>query len=346
VRKNLLIVVMIVTALLLPAAAAARQEPLVIWHALAPEDSRVIEEMGSAFESASGAAVVVEYRQPQRLFEAVRAAGRAGPDVIIASNDTIAPLVDQGLIRQADIGGGFFLERLFDNLPDLISASCGRADPGACLWPSASPRLPVTFPDGKGMDRAMGWVCESSPWVAFCSGEALSGAPVSWWFNLYLINTAWLGDQGLEMPVTVDELDGLRNKHGLDFVWADQDSIPLVDEAGYPLVFVVPSALLARDPDRVMSSLGSFYEAGYAPVLELGVDAIYVSASAANPDLAVAFAEFVRSEPALVVGLWESSQRLPAFTADAVFGHGVDTPAGQTILQAMMLLTTYGAQMY
>jgi hypothetical protein len=103
--------------------------------------------------------------------------------------------------------------------------------------------------------------------------------------------------------------------------------------------------LIVEDPNGVMRSLGSFADAGYAAVLGMRVDAAYVSPSAANPDLARAFVDFLARDVTLKIDLVGSSQRFPAFDADNLRERG-DSAAGTAVYQALVTLVAYANQLY
>jgi hypothetical protein len=169
----------------------------------------------------------------------------------------------------------------------------------------------------------------------------LPGLPISWGFTLYLLDAQWLAQNGLKPPTTAQGVLDIRGKFGLDFVQAKKGSVPTVDQAGSPPVYVLSSAFLVDDPGAVMRSLASFYDAGYVPVLDVDVDTVYIGASSPNLDLARQFAQFVAGDADLIAGLLDRAQRLPVYTADDVVKVGIDSDAALITLRALTLLTTY-----
>ena len=110
-------------------------------------------------------------------------------------------------------------------------------------------------------------------------------------------------------------------------------------------MYLIPSALIVEDPNGVMRSMGSFYEAGYVAVIDMRVDAAYVTADSANADQAGDFVTFLQGSADTQAALVDSSQRFPAFDADTLSAWR-DTPAGLATTQALVTLTTYAALAY
>jgi hypothetical protein len=343
-RKKIVIIAVCVGLLALSVPAAAQDRPLLIWQALAPEDSDGLVAAADAF--GLGAFEVV-YIEPPLLYDQLAAASAAGegPDIIVADNDAMQPLIDMGLIEPLPFGDPFFLGDLLNNWPGLAAQYCGDGDLASCLWPDVFPILPLAGADDQAAERAADWMCASSEWLAFCRGGQNVGVPISWGFNLYLMNGSWLAENGLGLPGSADGLQELRGEFGLAFVTAERGFIPLADEADYPPVYLMPSGVIAEDPDGVMRSLGSFFEAGYAPVLEMRVDAAYLSSAAPNADLAREFVVFMRDSGIAQTQMMESSQRFPAFGADGMMPLMGDE-TGAAVLRGLALLTSYAAQAY
>lgn len=344
--RKLLIVV--VVAGLLPLASTTRaQEPLVIWHALSSEDNRVIADVADSFSAASGIPVEVQFVEPTVLYESAASALAAGqgPDVIIADNSQVEPLLDNSLIAPMRGSGDFFLASLLDNLLPLVEARCGDDSVSDCLWPRVSPVLPVPDLDEAMAERTADWMCQSSAWLPFCRGGGIAGVPVSWWYNLYLLDISWLAQQGLEPPTDPKGVLELRSDYGLKFVEARSGSIPTVQDAGFPPVYVIGSPLMVEEPEDTMRSMASFFEAGYTAILDMHVDVAYLSAGARSPDAAQQFVDFLQANPDTQVALLDSSQRLPAFGADTLRSQ-IDTDAGLATIQAVVTLAAVAAHVY
>jgi hypothetical protein len=201
------------------------------------------------------------------------------------------------------------------------------------------------MPDKDVAARTADWLCESSPWLPFCRGGELAGVPLSWGFNVYLLNASWVAQQGLEPPTNAEGVLDVRSQFGLNFVEAQPDDIPTAPDADFPPVVVIASTLMVEDPNGVMRSLGSFFEAGYIVVMDLHVDAAYVSATSANPDLAGEFISFLQGDMDTHVALMESSQRLPAVNAEMLDSR-IDRQVGLTALQAVVTLAAYAMLAY
>jgi hypothetical protein len=347
VRKKLLLVVMLMGLLSLPALAAAQSERIVVWHALAKDDTAVLVQAADAFQEQTGVTVEFRYVQPPLLYETVASAqsGGTGPDVIIADNSIMQPLIDKELITPARSSGTFFLADLLNNLPALVDERC--PDPGitSCLWPRVTPVLPVPVLDDTVVTRTTDWLCESSAWLPFCRGGGLSGVAISWGFNVYLMNTKWTAQQGLEPPANAEDIQKMRSDYGLNIVEAKPGDIPTVSAADSPPVYLIPSGLIVEDPNGVMRSMGSFYDAGYIAVIEMRVDAAYIATESANASQAEDFVAFLQSNWDAQAALVDSSQRFPAYDADTLSARR-DTPAGLATIQALVTLATYAALAY
>ncbi len=346
--KKLLFVIMLMGVLPLPALAAAQAGQLVVWHALAREDTDVLVRAADAFQEQTGVSVEFRYVQPPLLYETVASAaqsGDAGPDVIIADNSIMEPLLDKNLIAPARNSDTFFLADLLNNLPTLVEERCVDTSITSCLWPRVSPALPVPTLDDTVVERTADWLCESSGWLPFCRGGGMSGVAISWGFNVYLVNTTWMAQQGLEPPTTAEDIQKVRSDYGLNIVEARSGDIPTVETADFPPVYLIPSALMVEDPNGVMRSMGSFYEAKYSAVIEMRVDAAYVTAASADAAQAEEFVSFLQNNGDTQAALVDSSQRFPAFDA-GMLSDRRDTPAGLATAQAMVTLATYATLAY
>jgi hypothetical protein len=322
-------------------AAAQDASTLVVWYTI--EDiGPVLDRVGADFAAEFPAAdVVAEYVRPQQLFDSMARAGGSGPDVILASSSDIGPLVDRELVVSGGATQAFFLADVLDRLPDLIDAACPDADVADCLWPRVSPTLDVTLPDARLMTRTEGWLCSSADWMPVCSGDALPGQPLSWWFNIYLISDDWLAENGLVLPLDVTGIDELRSEYGLDYVQAQDGRLPLADNANASTIYVFSSTLLVDDPLGVMRSMGSFNAVGYLPVLELGVDSLFISVDSAEPGLAQEYVEFIAAQSDIPADLMTEAQRLPALDAAAIRTLGFDSPGSLATLRAVTTLSAY-----
>ena len=346
--KKLLLVIMLMGLLSLPALAAAQSERIVVWHALTEDDTAVLVQAADAFQEQTGVTVEFRYVQPTLLYETVASAAQSrgtGPDVIIADNSIMAPLIDKDLITPSQDGGTFFLADLLKNLPALVDERCTDIGIMSCLWPRVSPALPVPALDDTVVSLTPDWLCESSGWLPFCRDGGLSGVAISWGFNVYLMNTAWTAQQGIEPPTSAEAIQQMRSDYGLNIVEAKSGDIPTASAADSPPVYLIPSTLIAEDPNGVMRSMGSFYEAGYSALIEMHIDAAYLAAASANAAQAGDFIAFLQSDADAQAALLDSSQRLPAFDADTLSGQ-VDTPAGLATIQALVTLATYAALAY
>jgi hypothetical protein len=348
VSKKLLLVIMLMGMLSLPALATAQSGRIVVWHALAQDDSAVLAQAADAFQEQTGVTVDIRYVKPQLLYETVASAVKAGgegPDVIIADNSIMKPLINSDMITPVRSSGTFFLEDLLSNLPALIDRRCTDVSITSCLWPRVSPTLPVPTLDDKIVQGTANWLCESSGWLPFCRSAELSGVAISWGFNVYLMNTAWTAQEGIEPPTNAEGIQQMRSDYGLNIVEAQPGDILTASAAGTPPVYLIPSTLIVEDPNGVMRSMGSFYEANYSAVIDMRVDAAYITATTANAGQAQDFVAFLQGNADAQAGLVDSSQRFPAFDAAALRTRQ-DTPAGLATVQALVTLATYAALAY
>ncbi|MBI5957150.1 MAG: hypothetical protein HY866_00345 [Chloroflexi bacterium] len=340
-KKRFFIIGLMIT-LALPAAVSA-QDSLIVWNVLSPDDSSALAQAGERV----GMGVVLEEVDATLLLDVALTAEQGGspePDVIVTDQLTASNLFDYGMITSMGISE-FFLPGLIDSLPDLLTERCQDVPLDRCLWPGASVVLPVQFPDDKVLEDLRGWVCQSAEALPHCSGSAEPGVPVSWGFTILLFNFDWLAQNGVDIPYNLDTALEVRGQWKMSIVEADRRFLPLAGELSPDEIYTVSSALLVEDPDGVMTSLASFYQAGYVPVLSLNIDSAYVGASAANPRAAFQYAQSL-DDPAIKTDLFFSSQRLPAFYANDVWNAGVTSQEGEATLRALTLLVTYAALAY
>lgn len=263
--------------------------------------------------------------------------------MIFASNSTATPLIQSNLLSTAATGSPFFLENLLTAFPDLAAEMCGKEALETCLWPDARATFPLMIPQARTVSLATSGLCEASSWLPFCSRTALAMAPLGWDFMLYLIDSEWLAANGIERPVTVDDVLDLRSAYAIRFTIAQPDAIPTVDESRNPPVYVLPSTLLHDDPGAVMESLATFHRADYMPVIGLNVYGMYITADAANPDAASDLASALASDPDAKLALMDEAGRVPALNARELAALDSDDPIVLYTLQTLALLTTYAA---
>lgn len=340
-----LAIILIVILMLLPGSLSAQGDTLRAWNALSQEDGDVLSLAAEHFGDSSGAAVDLQYVDPPYLLDSAMSASGAGPDVIITSNRSADALMESGLI--APVGGrGFFLSDLLNGLPAMVQQRCGDESIENCLWPGVSFPLPLTVPDRSSVSRTLDWLCVSSDWLPSCSGNALPGVPLSWNFSILLFDTGWLAQNGLDLPTTQDSVTEVRSQYGLGVVQAERNFLPAAGDLSPDTIYQIDSALLSDDPEGVMTSLVSFYQAGYAAVFIVGIDSAYVSASTSNRDLAGQFASYLGSNLDVKAALLDSSQRLPALTSAELTNWGLDSKVGNVTLQALTLLVGYAGVAY
>jgi ABC-type glycerol-3-phosphate transport system substrate-binding protein len=328
-------IILIVIALLLPGSISAQGNSLGVWNALSQDDSSVLARAADRF----GAAVDLQYVDPPYLLDSTMSASGAGPDVIVAGNRAADPLMESGLLASVRTRD-FFLSDLLGDLPSMIQQRCGDEPLERC-FSGGGAMSAFTVPDRASISHTLDWLCVSSDWLPLCSGTALPGVPVSWSFSILLFDTGWLAQNGLDLPTTLDSVTEMRSQYGLSVTQADKNFLPSAGELSPDTIYQVDSTLLSEDPEGMMASLVSFHQAGYAAVVVIGIDSAYVSASAAQPDLAAQFASFLGSDLDVKVGLLSSSQRLPAFSAADLSGWGLDSNEADVTLMALILLTTY-----
>lgn len=346
---KLAILVVVLSLLPLSSTVSAQGPVLQIWLSLPSESAAVLTDAANAFQSQTGVTVQITTVDQPLLLQNVQTTIKAGdtaPDIIVANSSLADALQQFQLVAQVGSSGTFFLSDLLDNLPELLSQRCQDTALADCLWSGVSPTLPLTVPDSAAIKRASDWLCQGTTLLPFCPKGSLPGLPISWGFTIYLLDTQWLAQNGLQPPATAQDVLDIRGKFGLDLVRARQGSILTADQAGSPPIYVMSSALLADDPEAVMRSLASFHAAGYVPVVDIDVDSAYVGASSPNPDLARQFAEFVSGDPDTQAGLLKSAQRLPVYSADDVLKLGTDSDEALITLRALTLLTTYAGMSY
>ena len=344
-----LVIIVVLLSLAVPAwGAAAQDSPLVIWQALSADDNRVLQAAARPFADEMGLALELQYVDAAYLPDEMLAARQAGvlPDVVLAGSEMIDPLMGGDLITPLNVPGDFFLINLLESMPGLRAEFCEDPDAADCLWPGASPMLPLPPLDDEALARTVDWVCQSSPWMPFCSGDSLAGLPVSWGYQIYLINDDWLAENGLKAPATMEDLADMRAKYRLTFVYAEPDFMPRAEDVNPTAIYVIDSMLVAENPNALMESMGSFHQAGYVPVLWLRVDSAYVSASPNYPDEARAMVEFLAGNVDMKIDLFRSSHRLLAVDAGALSARGMDSDAARVTLQALEVLVAYARLAY
>lgn len=342
--KQLVFAAALISLLVLPIAASAQNSPFRVWQTFSGEDTAAIRAAVSDFAPQSGAMELV-YVDGPFLLDAIQQALSAGnpPDVIFASNSNATPLIQSDLLSTAAGSSPFFLEDLLAAFPDLAVEMCGKEALESCLWTDARLTFPLVIPQARTVSLATSGLCKASPWLPFCSKTALAMAPLGWDFILYLINTEWLAANGIERPVTVDDVLDLRSEYAIRFMTAQPDAIPMVDEAKYPPVYVLPSTLLRDDPGAVMDSLATFYQADYMPVIGLNIYGAYITADAEHPDAANDLARALANDADTKLALMDDAGRVPALNAGELAALDPDDPIVLYTLQTLALLTTYAA---
>lgn len=347
--RKLVLVAAVLSIIPLGHGVLAQGGELRVWSALAEEDAAVIESAARTFAGELGVRADVRIVEAPYLLQAViaaRDAGEAGPDVLFAPTDVAEPLLENALILPRPSRGEFFLAVLLEALPTLLNDACGERPPDGCLWEPVNPALPPAQFDERGIARTVGWVCESVPELPMCGGEALAGQPVTWGYQIFLLNRQWLAERGLEPPVLLDDVLAIRSEFGLDLLLAEPGALPMPGDVSPMTIVVLSSAVLVQQPVETLRSMGSFFAADYAPVLGLTFDTLYVGAGSANPDLAGEFARVAAQESAFKAELLHSSGRLPAFTVDELRQWGLDRPEARAVLQALAVLAIYAQTAY
>jgi hypothetical protein len=349
VWRKLVVTVLVLSIFPLGHGVSSQAAELRVWAVLGEDDVAVVEGAVGAFASNAGVQPVVRVLEAPYLLQAVvaaRDAGEPGPDVIFAPTDVAEPLLENALIRPTPAQGPFFLEALLEALPGLLDEACGDRPLDECLWEPVAPSLPAGRPDERSMARAAAWVCESAPGLPMCKGDPLPGQPVTWGYQIFLFNQQWLAERGLEPPVLVDDAFAIRSKFGLDVLRPTADELPLAEDVPQGTIVVISSAALTERPQETLRTLGSFFAAGYVPVLGLTFDTMFVAAGSANPDLAEQFARTAAQDSALKAGLTRSSGRLPVFVPEDLLRQGLDEPETRAVLQALAVLAAYAQIAY
>ncbi len=347
--RKLVLVVALLSVVPLGHGVLAQAGELHVWSALAEEDAGVIEGATRAFAGELGVRADVRIVEAPYLLQAVvtaRSAGEPGPDVIFAPTDVGEPLLENDLILPRPSRGEFFLAALLEMLPDLLNDACGERPPEGCLWEPVNPALPPAQFDERGIARTIGWVCESAPDLPMCGGDPLAGQPVTWGYQIFLLNRQWLAERGLEPPVLLDDVLAIRSEFGLDILPAQPEALPLPGDVPPTTIVVISSAVLVQQPVETLRSMGSFFAADYAPVLGLTFDTLYVGAGSADPDLAGEFVRVAAQDSTFKAELLHSSGRLPAFTVDELRRWGLDEPEARAVLQALAVLAAYAQTVY
>ncbi len=335
----------LIMVLLLAAPAMAQDsKSILVWYTI-DDIGPVINRVSADFQAATGVTVTVQYVRPQQLYDSIAKTG-GGPDVILTSSDDVGPLIDNNLVASSSAVPDFFLSDVLDALPALIEAACPEPGVAECLWPRTSPTLNVGQPDERLITRTESWLCSSADWMPMCPKGDRAGVPLGWWFNIYLISDAWLAENGFVVPADVTGIDELRSEYGLDYVWADEGSLPLAEQADSSAVTIFPSTLVVEDPQGLMRSMGSFDQAGYLPVLELGIDSLFISAGSVNPALAQDYVDFVAGRADVKAALMDEASLLPAVDVNALQASGLNTPESLAMLRAVVTLTAYSQLVY
>lgn len=349
--KPLTLTLLVIAVLVLPLVsvlsptAHAQDGPFRVWYALPDGDANAISALAESFAADTSLDLEITIINAPFLFDDAIAASDAGtpPDVIIASNNDADPLLSYGMIAPPPTRTTFFLQDLLTAYPDLADTTCGDTALEACLWPDASSTVVLSPPQSRTVTIATTGLCDASPWLPFCDGGALAMVPLGWDFTLYLISADWLAEEGLDLPVSADDVLDLRREYALSLTQARPGHIPTVSQAGFPPVYVLSSTLLATDADDIMVSLESFDAAGYWPVVELNIYGVYISAEAVNATAAENFAAEMANEPEAKAVVMLSSGRLPALTSNEVAALSARDEMKVYTLRALALLTTYAS---
>lgn len=345
-----LVVTILIALLILPAGASAQGGTFLVWQTLSSAP-RVGQDVQAEISSFAGSTEVLFMDAPI-LLESLLAASQSGsgPDLILASNSEASPLRQSTLLDETAMQGGFFLEDLLDAFPDLAQRACGGDALAACLWPDAAAAMPLEVPQPQVISFATSALCEASPWLPLCDGAALTMASVGWSFDLYLIDSEWLAENGIDDPVNADQVLDLRSEYAIRILPASPGNIPDVYDANFPSVFAISSTLLLTDPDAVMESLTTYYDEDYLPVVSLNVYGLYVSNTAADKGFARTVALDAAGDIDAKTGMLSSTGLVPALSPDELLALDPGDAADETIirytLQSMALLTTFAALGY
>jgi len=332
--SNLLIVLIIVAALF-GAAGVNAQGPIQVWHTLSPDASAALQAAGADL------GVAVEYIEAPRLADEVMNAAQP-PDVIIAGEDAIAPLRQYGLVTPVGGERGFFLTPWLENLPALLAQQCAAASMQDCLWGGDASARWIPVPDARSLAATASWLCDVSPWLAFCPGGTKGGSALGWNFRVFFVSDNWLTDYGLRAPRSSTELFELRGKYRLNFVdlAPEQYGQAAAPDAG--TVYIVGSGGLIAAPDEFMAALSNFAAAGFVPVVSLDVYGVYITVQAGAP--ALDFAQRLAEDRASKLGLMQGGRILPALDAGALAQ--ADPQAALTMLRALTVLNGYASLSY
>ena len=348
VRTRILIILVIVGLAVLPAASTLAQEPLRVWHAMGSDSGAVLADAVADFGAQAGVPVEVQAVDPPLLFETTMksAAGGNGPDALIAGDAAAAGLIENAALASVDTSGPFYLKDLLSNLPDLIDQRCGNQAVIDCLWPGATTALPIATPDAKSVQRALDWLCENPDRLPFCPGGTQPGAPLTWGFTIYLFNGDWLAENGLEPPVNVKAALALRSDYTLSFAQASANRVPQAGDVAPNVIVTIPSTVFATQPETVLRSLGSFFDAGYVAVVGVETGSVYVLSGANNAAQASAFARFMAGNGEVKAALLSNAGLLPAFTSGDLADWGLKTDEARAVLGGLVLLVTYAQLAY
>lgn len=343
--KQLAFTAALIGALALPTAVTAQDGTFRIWQALSSQDTDAITELAQGFAAQTGSDLELVYIDGPFLLDSMLQANAAGttPDIILSNNNNAAPLLQSNLLATDPVSRQFFLEDMLSSFPDLVADVCGKSVLEDCLWPDASDTFALITPQARTMSMATSVLCKASPWLPLCNASPLTMAPIGWDFDLYLINSEWMAERGIDKPVSSDSVLELRSDYAIRFTTAREGAIPTVDEANYPPVFVLSSTLLSDDPDAVMESLASFHDEDYFAVVGLNVYGAYIGRSAQHPELAREFASALMNDTGAKILLMETSGHVPALTPDELMTLDGDDPIVVYTMQTLALLTTYAA---
>lgn len=345
--KSLTLTLLVIAMLVLPLATFAQGDNAFrVWYALPDGNANAIRALAADFARDEGLRLDLTVIDAPYLFDETLAANNAGigPDVIIASNDDADPLISYGnLIAPPPIRARFFLQDLLTAYPDLAGDTCGNAELGECLWPDLGATVPLITPQARAITVATTSLCGASPWLPFCDGGALMMIPLGWNFTIYLISADWLAEEGLDMPVSAEDVLNLRREYALTLQEAQPGRIQTAQQANFPPVYVLSSTLLATDADAMMASLTSFHDAVYWPVVALNIYGIYVGANAPHAAAAADFVARLANEPEAKATLMENANLLPALTPDEIGMLNARDETRLYTLRALALLTTYAS---
>jgi hypothetical protein len=308
-----------------------------VWHTLSPEASAVIEAAGGDL----GVGVAVQFIEATSLADEGLNTSEP-PDVIIAGEDAIAPLRQHDLVTPVSGERAFFLTPWLENLPALIAQQCGTASMQDCLWAANPSARWVPVPDAKSLAVTGAWLCETSPWLAFCPGGATGGRALGWNFRIFFVSDELLAEMGVRAPQSSSELFELRGKYRLTFAELTPAQLGQAAAPDPAVVYTVGAGGLIAAPDAFLAALDSFAAAGFVPVISLDVYGVYITTH--TGELALDFAQRLAEDPAIKLGLMQTGRILPALDAGALAG--ADPDAALTILRALTLLNAFASLSY